>query len=142
MHVYTSEPLQAAAAASSEGMKIMQGRVSLLGAGLALIACLVGTQDASADTPPTAIQTMPLAAPATVLGIMNPYLVAAAMDTPGAQRFRLSQDIRDFAKHVEKVARYGVDLNQRKGLQTKKLQLRVDTRTRGVGGVLKVCYQR
>jgi predicted LPLAT superfamily acyltransferase len=114
----------------------------LLSAGLTLIACLLGTKGAWADTPPTAIETMPLAAPATVLGVTNPYLIAAAMKTPEVQRFTLSQDIRDLAKQVEKLARYGVDLNQRKSLHTEKLQLRVDTRTRGVGGVLKICYQR
>ena len=120
----------------------MQERVILLSAGLILIACLLGTKSASADTPPTAIKTMTLAAPATVLGITNPYLIAAAMKTPEVKGFTLSQDIRDLAKQVEKLARYGVDLNQRKRLHTEKLQLRVDTRTRGVGGVLKICYQR
>jgi hypothetical protein len=58
------------------------------------------------------------------------------------RRFTPSQDIRDLAEEVEKLARYGVDLNQRKRLHTEKLQLRVDARTRGVGGVFKICYQR
>ena len=125
-----------------EGRYVVQERVILLSAGLILIACLLGTKSASADTPPAAIKTMTLAAPATVLGITNPYLSAAAMKTPEVKGFTLSQDIRDLAKQVEKLARYGVDLNQRKRLRTEKLQLRVDTRTRGVGGVLKICYQR
>ena len=120
----------------------MQRTVIMLGAGLTVIACLLGTKSASADTPPTAIKTMPLMAPAAMLGVTNLYLTAAAMKTPEVQRFTLSQDVRDLAKEVEKLARYGVDLNQRKRLHTEKLQLRVDTRTRGVGGVLQICYQR
>ena len=113
----------------------------LLSAGLILIACLLGTKSASADAPPTAIKTMPLAAPSTVLGVTNPYLITAAIEIPEAQGFILSQHIRDLAKQVEKLARYGVDLNQRKSLHTEMLQLRVDARIRGVGGVLKICYQ-
>lgn len=120
----------------------MQPRIILLSAGLTLIACLLGAKGVSADTPPTAIKTMPLTAPAMVLGVTNPYLIAAAIKTPKARGFFLSQDIRDLANQVEKLARYGVDLNQRKRLHTEKLQLRVETRTRGVGGVLKICYQR
>ena len=108
----------------------------------AFITCLFGAKSASADTPPTAIKTTPLAVPATVLGVTNPYLVAAAMKTPDARGFTLSRDIRDLAAQVERLARYGVDLNQRKLPQTEKLQLRVDTRTRGVGGILKICYRR
>lgn len=114
----------------------------MLRAGLTLMACLLGTKSASADTPPTAIETMPLAVPATVLGITNPYLIGAALKTPEVQGFTMSQDIRDLAKQVEKLARYGVDLNQRKRLHTETLQLRVDIGTRGIGGVLKICYQR
>jgi hypothetical protein len=120
----------------------MQRTVIVLGVGLTVIACLLGTKSASADTPPTAIKTMPLRAPATVLGVTNPYLIAAAMKTPEVQRFTVSQGVRDLAKEVEKLARYGIDLNQRKRLHTEKLQLRVDTRIRAVGGVLQICYQR
>ena len=106
----------------------------------AFITALVGAESASADTPPTAIKTTPLAVPATVLGMTNPYLVAAAMKTPEVRGFTLSQDIRDLAAQVEKLARYGVDLNQRKMGHTEKLQLRV--KQRGVGGVLQICYRR
>jgi predicted LPLAT superfamily acyltransferase len=107
----------------------------------AFISSLLGAESASADTPPTAIKSTPLAAPAAVLGITNPYLIAAATKTPEILGFTLSQDIRDLALRVEKLARYGVDLNQRKITHTEKLQLRVDTRTRGVGGILKICYR-
>ena len=107
----------------------------------AFIACLFGAKNASADVPPTAIKT-PLAVPATVLGITNPYLVAAAMKTPEVRAFTLSRDIRDLAAQVDKLARYGVDLRQHKLSHTEKLQLRVDTRTRGLGGILKICYSR
>ncbi len=71
----------------------------------------------------------------------NPYLVAAAAkNKPQVLGFTLSQDIRDFAQQVTRLARYGVDLNQRKLPHAEKLQLRV--KSRGVGGVLQICYQR
>jgi hypothetical protein len=107
-----------------------------------LISSLFGAKSASADAPPTAIKTTPLAVPATVLGVTNPYLIAAAMQAPEARGFTLSQDIRDLAGRVEKLARYGVDLNQHKMPRTEKLQLRVDTRIRGVGGILQLRYRR
>jgi hypothetical protein len=106
----------------------------------AFVASTFGAESALADTPPTAIETTLLAAPATVLGVTNPYLVAAAMKTPEVRRFTLSQDILDLSAHVEKLARYGVDLNQRKMLHTEKLQLRV--KQRDLGGVLQLCYRR
>jgi len=106
----------------------------------AFFASLLGTQTASADIPPTAIKTAPLAVPATVLGITNPYLVAAAMNTPDVRRFTLSRSIRDLAAQVEKLARYGVDLKPRTAGQTEKLQLRVEQR--GAGGVFQICYRR
>ena len=106
----------------------------------AFIASGFGAESALADAPPAAIKTTQLPAPATVLGLTNPYLVAAAMKTPEVRRFTVSQDIRDLAAHVEKLARYGVDLNQRKKLHTEKVQLRV--KPRGVGGVLQICYRR
>ena len=82
-----------------------------------------------------------MAAPATVLGVTNPYLVAAAIKAPAVRRFTLSQDILDLAAHVDKLARYGVDLNQRKKrLHAEKLRLRV--KPRDVGGVLQICYRR
>lgn len=106
----------------------------------AFVASLFGAKNASADTPPTAIKGTPLAVPATVLGVTNPYLVAAAVKTPEAQGFTLSQDIRDLAAHVERLARHGVDLNQRKVVHADRLHLRVQPR--GIGGVLQICYQR
>ena len=69
----------------------------------AFITCLFGAKSASADTPPAAIRTTPLAVPATVLGMTNPYLVAAAIKTPEVRGFTLSQDIRDLAAQVEKL---------------------------------------
>ena len=108
----------------------------------AFVSSLFGAKSASADTPPTAIKTTSLAVPATVLGVTNPYLIAAAIKTPEVQGFTLSQDIRDLAAQVEKLARYGVDLNQRKTPRAEKLQLRVDTRTHGVGGILQLRYRR
>ncbi|MBW2585652.1 MAG: hypothetical protein JRD92_01745 [Deltaproteobacteria bacterium] len=108
----------------------------------AFFASLFGAQSASADTPPTAIKVAPLAVPATVLGITNPYLVAAAIKRSEVRGFTLSRDIRDLAARVEKLARYGVDLNQHKVGHTEKLQLRVNTRTRGLGGILQICYRR
>jgi hypothetical protein len=106
----------------------------------AIIASICGAESVLADTPPTAIETTLLTASATVLGVANPYLVAAAMKTPEGRRFALSQDILDLSAHVEKLARYGVDLNQRKMLHTEKLQLRV--KQRDLGGVLQLCYRR
>ena len=101
---------------------------------------MFGAESALADPPPTAIKTTQLAAPATVLGVTNPYVVAAAIKAPAVQRFTLSQDILDLAAHVDNLARYGVDLNQRKRLHAEKLQLRV--KPRDVGGVLQICYRR
>ena len=101
---------------------------------------MFGAESALADTPPTAIKTTQLAAPATVLSVTNPYVVAAAIKAPKVRRFTLSQDILDLAAHVDKLARYGVDLNQRKRLHAEKLQLRV--KPRDVGGVLQICYRR
>jgi len=101
-------------------------------------AASVVTNEASADTPPTAIKGIPLVVPATVLGVSNPYLVRAALPTPTAQRFLLSKDIRDLAKRVDNLARYGLDLNQRTP-QAQKLQLRFQSRD--FGGLLKLSYR-
>ena len=101
---------------------------------------MFGSKSASADAPLPAIKTMPIAAPAAVLGMANPYVIAAAVDKPEVLGFTLSQDIRDLAAQVTRLARYGVDLNQRKLPHTEKLQLRV--KPRGVGGVLQICYRR
>ncbi|MGB8332418.1 MAG: hypothetical protein WCE62_20000 [Polyangiales bacterium] len=77
--------------------------------------------------------------PATVLGLSNPYVIAAAVDTPRVLGFTVSQNIRDLVKRFDKLARYGVDLNQRKVAHTQKLQLRV--RQRNAGGVLELRYR-
>lgn len=106
----------------------------------ALMSSLFGAKSASADAPLTAIKTMPIAAPAAVLGITNPYLIAAAATKPEVRRFTLSRDILDLAARVERLALYGVDLNQRKLPHSEKLQLRVEQR--GAGGVLQICYRR
>ena len=83
---------------------------------------------------------MPIAAPAAVLGMANPYVIAAAATKPEVRRFTLSRDIRYLAARVERLAQYGVDLNQRKLGHTEKLQLRLQPS--GVGGVLQICYRR
>jgi hypothetical protein len=46
----------------------------------------------------------------------------------------------DFARRVEELAVFGVDLNQRKVPHAQKLNLRV--RSRYGGGVLQLCYRR
>jgi len=104
------------------------------------MSSLFGAKSASADAPLTAIKTMPIAAPAAVLGITNPYLIAAAATKPEVRRFTLSRDILDLAARVERLALHGVDLNQRKLPHSEKLQLRVEQR--GAGGVLQICYRR
>lgn len=106
----------------------------------ALVSSLFGAKGASADAPLPAIKTMPIAAPAALLGMSNPYVIQAAATKPEVLGFTLSRDILDLAAHVERLARYGVDLNQRKLPRTEKLQLRV--KPRGVGGVLQICYRR
>ena len=106
----------------------------------AFVSFFFGAAKASADAPLPAIKAMPIAAPAAVLGITNPYVVAAAATKPEVLGFTLSRDIRDLAAHVERLAQYGVDLNQRKLPHTEKLQLRL--KPRGVGGVLQICYRR
>lgn len=106
----------------------------------AFVSSLFGAKSASADAPLPAIKTMPIAAPAAVLGMTNPYVIAAAATKPEVKGFTLSRDILDLAAHVERLARYGVDLNQRKLPHTEKLQLRL--KPRGVGGVLQICYRR
>jgi len=104
------------------------------------VSFLFGAKSASADAPLTAIKAMPIAAPAAVLGMTNPYLIAAAATKPEVRRFTLSRDILDLAARVERLALYGVDLNQRKLPHSEKLQLRVEQR--GAGGVLQICYRR
>ncbi|HET6415921.1 MAG TPA: hypothetical protein VFG22_06470 [Polyangiales bacterium] len=105
----------------------------------AFITSIFGAKSASAESPLPAIRTTQIALPISVLGLNNPYLIAAATRTPRVIRFLLSRDIRDLAARVDKLARYGVDLNQRKLPHTEKLQLRV--RQRGPGGVVLLSYR-
>ena len=105
---------------------------------VAFAASIFVTSEASADTPATAIKGTPLIVPAAVLGVSNPYVIAAAVPTPKTQRFLLSKDIRALVKRVDRLARYGLDLNQRKP-QPDKLQLRFQSRD--FGGLLQICYR-
>ena len=107
----------------------------------ALISGMFGATDASADAPPLpAINTTPFTAPSAVLGMTNPYLVAAAMKKPTIRGFTFSKDLRQFYHRVETLAIHGVDLNQRKSQQTEKLNLRVQGSLGG--GVLQLRYRR
>jgi len=105
----------------------------------AFITAIFGAKSASAESPLPAIRTTQMALPISVLGMNNPYLIAAATRKPQVIRFLLSRDIRDLVARVDKLARYGVDLNQRKLPHIEKLQLRV--RQRGPGGVLLLSYR-
>lgn len=108
----------------------------------ALIGSLFGSRSASADVPLAAVKTSPLVtAPVAVLGMTNPHVVAAAAAMkPEVVRFTFSQDLIDFANRVEKLARDGVVLNQRKPAQPEKLNLLLQSRLGG--GVLQLCYRR
>jgi hypothetical protein len=103
-----------------------------------LLGGLFGAKSASADPPVAVIKSTPLAMPVTVLGVTNPYLVAAAVERP--RGFLFSEDIRDLARQVEKLARHGVDLNQHRTPQFEQLELRLQPS--GVGGVLQLRYRR
>jgi len=98
------------------------------------------SSSAAADAPPAAIQSGPLAAPAAVLGLRDPNLIAAAAGALRLPGFTFSRDLMDFAKRVELLATFGVDLNQRKLPHTDKLNLRV--RSQYGGGILQLCYRR
>lgn len=111
----------------------------------AFIASLVGAKSASADTPVAAIKSTPLAAPAAVLGLNNPYVIAAALKRPAVQKpkvigFTFSRDLVDLVNRIEKLAVHGVELNQHKLPHAEKLNLRVQSRFGG--GVLQLCYRR
>jgi hypothetical protein len=111
----------------------------------ALIASLFGANDASADAPPAAMKATPFAAPAAVLGLNNPYLVAASLKPRSPERpevlgFKLSKNIVNLVHRVETLARDGVALNQRKLEHSEKLNLRVESRYGG--GVLQLRYRR
>jgi hypothetical protein len=107
----------------------------------AFISSVFGAQSASADTPLPAIKTTLLAAPATVLGLNNPHLVAATLERPQLRRFAfISKDLLKLYNRVETLAIYGVTLNQRKLPHDEKLNLRVQSRYGG--GVLQLRYRR
>ncbi|MBW1831327.1 MAG: hypothetical protein JRJ10_06460 [Deltaproteobacteria bacterium] len=116
----------------------------------AFVAAVFGAQDASADAPLPAIKTTQLAVPAAVLGVTNPYLVAAALKKPDivaaglvrpkARGFTFSKHLQKLYRRVEILAIYGVTLNQRKVAQEEKLNLRVQSRLGG--GVLQLRYRR
>lgn len=111
----------------------------------AFIVTLFGSRTASADGPIAAIRTTSLAAPAATLGLTSPYVIAAAFSHPEVKRPRgllgltLSRDLVDFVNRVERLAVYGVELNQRI-IKADKLNLRVQSRLGG--GVLQLCYRR
>ncbi|TFH29566.1 MAG: hypothetical protein E4H00_06715 [Myxococcales bacterium] len=107
----------------------------------AFISSVFGAQSASADGPLPAINTTSLAAPATILGVNNVYLLAAAMEKPQLRPFTfLSRDLLRMYQRVERLAIYGVTLNQRKVPRDEKLNLRVQS-TYG-GGFLQLRYRR
>lgn len=111
----------------------------------AFISSLFGSKSACADAPVAAIKTAPLAAPAAVMGLTNPYVVAAALKRPAIAKpkligFTLSRDLVDLVQRVEKLAVDGVALNQRKFPHADKLNLRVQSRLGG--GVLQLRYRR
>jgi len=111
----------------------------------ALITSLFGAKSASAETPLAAIKATPVAAPAVVLGLNHPYLVAASLgktslERPEVRGFTLSKNIVNLVHRVEILARHGVELNQRKLEHSDKLNLRVQSRYGG--GVLQLCYRR
>lgn len=120
----------------------------------AFMASVFGAGEASADAPLPAIKTTPLAAPATVLGVTNPYLVAAVMKKPevrgitlsgdvkkpDVRGFTFSKDLRKLYRRVETLAIHGVELNQRKLPHAERLNLRVQTKLGG--GVLQLRYRR
>ena len=109
------------------------------------IAALFGARSASAEAPVAAIRTTSLAAPAVTLGLTNPHVLAAAFRHPAVRPARgllgltLSRDIIDFVRRVNKLAVYGLELNQRV-IKTEKLNLRVESRLGG--GLLQLSYRR
>ena len=110
----------------------------------ALVASLFGARSASADAPLAAIKATPFAAPAAVLGLSNPYLVAASTKAPSLDRpeivgFQFSRNLMRMVNRVEVLARDGVELNQRR-VSPEKLNLRVQSHSGG--GVLQLRYRR
>ncbi len=111
----------------------------------AFIASVFGAKSASADPPVAAIKVGALSAPAITLGFSNSYVIAAALERPairprgGWLGFTLSRDLVDLVNRVEKLAVFGVELNQRKLPQREKLNLRVQSRYGG--GVVQLYYR-
>ena len=111
----------------------------------AFIASLFGAKSASADAPVAAITISALSAPAITLGFSNSYVIAAALERPairprgGWLGFTLSQDIVDLVQRVNKLAVWGVELNQRKLPHREKLNLRLQSRLGG--GVIQLYYR-
>ena len=116
----------------------------------AFAAAVLGAKDVSADGPLPAFKTTHLAAPAAVLGVTNPYLIAAVLKKPdvvaaGLARpkvrgFTFSKDLQRLYRRVETLAVHGVTLNQRKIAHEEKLNLRVQGRFGG--GLLQLRYRR
>ena len=110
----------------------------------ALVASLFGVRSASADAPLAVIKATPFAAPAAVLGLSNPYLVAASAKAPSLDRpeivgFQFSRNLMRMVNRVEVLARDGVELNQRR-VSPEKLNLLVQSHSGG--GVLQLRYRR
>ena len=111
----------------------------------AFIASLFGAKSASADAPVAAITISALSAPAITLGLSNSYVIAAALERPAVRPrggwlgFTLSQDLVDLVQRMNKLAVWGVELNQRKLPHREKLNLRVQSRLGG--GVIQLHYR-
>jgi hypothetical protein len=110
----------------------------------ALLASLFGAKNVSADAPLAALKSTPIAAPAAVLGLSNPYLVAASVNRPSVERpeatgFTFSKNLRRMVDRVEVLARDGIALNTRR-VTAEKLNLRVQSSLGG--GVLQLRYRR
>jgi len=111
----------------------------------AFVASVFGAKSASADSPVAAIEISTLSAPALTLGFSSSYVIAAALERPAVRPrggwlgFTLSRDLVDLVNRVEKLAVYGVELNQRKLPRREKLNLRVQSRLGG--GVVQLYYR-
>jgi len=104
----------------------------------------MGAKSANADAPAAAIKSTPFAAPAAVLGLNNPYLIAAStgassLERPEVLGFTLSKTLVRMVHRVEVLARDGVELHTRRSVAD-KLNLRVQSRSGG--GVLQLRYRR
>ncbi len=106
---------------------------------MALMGLLIAPSRVEADAPVAAVKTTSFVVPATVLGVSNPYVLRAAFANPASRRFTISRDIRDLVRRVDKLARFGVDLN-RHTPGPEKVQLRLQSRFGG--GLVQICYRR